>query len=48
MQSPFVCVNPAAPKLAYYKLQQIYNPILISLDYPLIEYKLGTVLRAEI
>jgi beta-mannosidase len=36
------------PKLAYHKLEQIYNPILISLDYPLIEVRPGTVLRAEI
>jgi beta-mannosidase len=36
------------PKLAYHKLKQIYNPVLISLDYPLIEYRPGTVLRAEI
>jgi beta-mannosidase len=36
------------PKLAYHKLKQIYNPILISLDYPLIEYGPGTVLRAKI
>jgi beta-mannosidase len=36
------------PKLAYHKLEQIYNPILISLDYPLIEYRPGTLLRAEI
>jgi len=36
------------PKLAYHKLQQIYNPVLISLNYPLIEYGPGTVLRAEI
>jgi beta-mannosidase len=35
-------------KLAYHKLQQIYNPILISLHYPLIEYRPGTLLRAEI
>jgi beta-mannosidase len=36
------------PKLAYHKLQQIYSPVLISLDYPLIEYRPGTLLRAEI
>jgi beta-mannosidase len=36
------------PKLAYHKLQQLYNPILISLNYPLIEYRPGTLLRAEI
>jgi hypothetical protein len=36
------------PKLAYHKLQQVYNPVLISLDYPLIEYRPGTLLRAEI
>jgi beta-mannosidase len=36
------------PKLAYHKLQQIYNPVLISLDYPLIVYRPGTMLRAEI
>jgi hypothetical protein len=36
------------PKLAYHKLKQIYNPILISLDYPLIEYRPGTLLKAEI
>jgi beta-mannosidase len=36
------------PKLAYHKLQQIYNPVLLSLDYPLIEYRAGTVLRAEV
>jgi len=36
------------PKLAYHKLKQIYNPVLISLDYPLIEYRPGTMLRAEI
>jgi beta-mannosidase len=36
------------PKLAYHKLEQVYNPVLISLDYPLIEYRLGTVLRAEV
>jgi len=36
------------PKLAYHKLEQIYSPILISLDYPLIEYKPGALLRAEI
>ena len=36
------------PKLAYHKLQQLYNPVLVSLDYPLIQYEPGTVLRAEI
>jgi beta-mannosidase len=36
------------PKLAYQKLQQIYNPVLISLGYPLIEYEPGTLLRAEV
>ena len=36
------------PKLAYHKLQQIYNPVLISLNYPLIKYAPGTVLKAEI
>jgi len=36
------------PKQAYRKFKQIYNPILISLDYPLIEYRPGMVLRAEI
>lgn len=36
------------PKLAHHKLRQIYNPILISLNYPLIEYRPGTVLRAEV
>jgi beta-mannosidase len=36
------------PKLAYRKLEQIYNPVLISLDYPLITYGPGTVLRAAI
>jgi beta-mannosidase len=36
------------PKLAYHKLKQIYNPILISLNYPLIEYRPGTVLRAKV
>jgi beta-mannosidase len=36
------------PKLAYRKLQQLYNPVLISLDYPLIKYEPGTVLRAEV
>jgi beta-mannosidase len=36
------------PKLAYYKLQQIYSPVLISLAYPPMEYRPGTLLRAEI
>lgn len=36
------------PKLAYHKLKQLYNPVLISLDYPLIEYRPGAVLRAEV
>jgi hypothetical protein len=36
------------PKLAYHKLEQIYNPVLISLAYPLMEYRPGTLLRAEI
>jgi len=36
------------PKLAYHKLKQTYNPVLISLDYPLIKCAPGTVLRAEI
>jgi len=36
------------PRLAYHKLQQLYNPVLISLDYPLIKYEPGTMLRAEV
>ncbi len=36
------------PKLAYHKLKQLYNPVLISLDYPLIRYKPGTMLRAAV
>ena len=36
------------PKLAYHRLGQIYNPVLISVDYPLIEYRPGTLLKAEI
>lgn len=36
------------PKLAYHRLKQVYNPILVSLDYPFIEYGPGTVLRAEV
>jgi len=36
------------PKLAYHRLKQVYNPVLVSLDYPLIEYGPGTVLQAEV
>ncbi|MGQ9626343.1 MAG: glycosyl hydrolase 2 galactose-binding domain-containing protein [Anaerolineae bacterium] len=36
------------PKLAYHRLEQLYNPILISLDYPLIRYRAGEIVRAKI
>lgn len=36
------------PKLAYVKLRALYNPVLISLEYPLRRYKAGDLFRARI
>jgi len=36
------------PKAAYYKLFQLYNPVLVSLEYPLRAYRSGETLRASV
>ena len=36
------------PKRAYHKLLQLYNPILVSLDYPLRPYQPGDTFRASV
>ena len=36
------------PKLAYHRLAEIANPLLVSLDYPLRRYAPGDVLTAEV
>ena len=37
-----------APKLAYQRLKELYNPVLVTLDYPLHRYEPGDLLRADI
>lgn len=34
------------PKLAYYKVREVYNPVLVSLDYPLASYAVGDTVTA--
>ncbi|MBU0495759.1 MAG: hypothetical protein KKA73_24605 [Chloroflexi bacterium] len=36
------------PKLAYHKLTQLYNPVLVSLEYPLRAYAPGETWRASV
>jgi hypothetical protein len=36
------------PKLAYHRLAEIANPLLVSLDYPLRRYAPGDVLTADV
>jgi len=36
------------PKLAYLKLQALFSPVLVSLEYPLREYRPGDLFRARV
>jgi beta-mannosidase len=36
------------PKLAYRRLQELYNPILVSVDYPLVEHEPGGEFRGTV
>ncbi len=36
------------PKLAYQRLKRLYNPVLISLDYPLVRYRAGDLFQAQV
>ncbi len=36
------------PKLAYEVVRQLYNPLLVSLAYPLIQYQAGATFAAEV
>ncbi len=36
------------PKLAYERLKDLYNPLFISLDYPLVRYRAGGLFRAQV
>ncbi len=36
------------PKLAYERLKDLYNPLLVSLDYPLVRYRAGDLFHARV
>ena len=36
------------PKLAYERLKDLYNPVLVGLHFPLVRYRAGDVLQAEV
>jgi beta-mannosidase len=36
------------PKLAYERLKDLYNPVLVGLTFPLVRYRAGDTLQAEV